>query len=252
MAVFQSKNNNKNKQKRSPADMLLWRLLCISALVQQARLQNKFKRKKQMSTKHTKFKSKQNCFNPPHEILMVQIPWKVLEDSNYTHQFMLKTSSVQNKLEKMRTVYSIFVCKNDKFSSIKFHISSGLLLSTQYRLVGLVIKASATRAEDPQFESCLRQDFSWVESYQWHWHSSGYPARRLLLLGQCWDWLAWCQYTVIGWDGKFDLQLLSQCGRSVLEIHSHVAGTLSKQQTSKLPTHLEITIPVDWALNTNH
>ena len=41
-----------------------------------------------------------------------------------------------------------------------------------------------------------------------------------------------------GWDGKFDLQLLSQCGsmynclsRSVPEIHWHVAGTLSKQAT---------------------
>ena len=41
------------------------------------------------------------------------------------------------------------------------------------------------------------------------------------------------------WDGKFVLQLLSQCGsknnclsRSVPEIHSHVAGTLSNQQTN--------------------
>ena len=33
-------------------------------------------------------------------------------------------------------------------------------------LVGLVVKASASRAEDPGFESCLRQDFSRVESYQ--------------------------------------------------------------------------------------
>ena len=28
------------------------------------------------------------------------------------------------------------------------------------RLVGLVVKASASRAENPGFESCLRQDFS--------------------------------------------------------------------------------------------
>ena len=35
------------------------------------------------------------------------------------------------------------------------------------RLVGLVVKASASRAEDPGFESRLRQDFfSGVESYQ--------------------------------------------------------------------------------------
>ena len=50
-------------------------------------------------------------------------------------------------------------------------------------LVGLVVKASALRAEVPGFESCLRQDFSRVESYQrlQNWHSSGYPARRLVL-----------------------------------------------------------------------
>ena len=54
----------------------------------------------------------------------------------------------------------------------------------------------------------------WVESYQWltHWHSSGYPARRLALQGQRWDWFARCQCTVTEWGKKFDLQLLSQCG----------------------------------------
>ena len=48
-------------------------------------------------------------------------------------------------------------------------------------LVGLVVKASASRAEDPGFESRLRRDFFGVESYQWlkNWHSSGHPARRL-------------------------------------------------------------------------
>ena len=39
-------------------------------------------------------------------------------------------------------------------------------LSSLYRLVGLVVKASASRAEDPGFESRLRQDFFGVESYQ--------------------------------------------------------------------------------------
>ena len=33
-------------------------------------------------------------------------------------------------------------------------------------LVGLVVKASASRAEDPRFESRLRRDFFGVESYQ--------------------------------------------------------------------------------------
>ena len=56
--------------------------------------------------------------------------------------------------------------------------------------------------------------FFGVESYQWlrNWHSSAYPARRLVLWGQCWDWSARCQYTVTEWDGRFGLQLLSQCG----------------------------------------
>ena len=51
------------------------------------------------------------------------------------------------------------------------------------RLVGLVVKASASRAEDPRFESHLRQDFWGVESYHWlkNWHSSCYPARCLAL-----------------------------------------------------------------------
>ena len=52
-----------------------------------------------------------------------------------------------------------------------------------YRLVDLVVKVSASRAEGPGFESCLRRDFFGVESYQWlkNWHTSGYPARRLAL-----------------------------------------------------------------------
>ena len=35
-----------------------------------------------------------------------------------------------------------------------------------FRLVGLVVKASASRTDDPGFESHLRRDFSGVESYQ--------------------------------------------------------------------------------------
>ena len=36
-----------------------------------------------------------------------------------------------------------------------------------YRLVGLVVKASASRAKDSGFESRSRRDLSGVESYQW-------------------------------------------------------------------------------------
>ena len=55
--------------------------------------------------------------------------------------------------------------------------------NTEHRLVGLVVKVPASRAEGPGFESRLRRDFFGVESYQWlkNWHSSGYPARRLAL-----------------------------------------------------------------------
>ena len=38
--------------------------------------------------------------------------------------------------------------------------------SCPHRLGGLVVRASALRAEDPGFKSCLRRDFSRVESYQ--------------------------------------------------------------------------------------
>ena len=41
-----------------------------------------------------------------------------------------------------------------------------LLLSSVDRLVGLMVKASASRAEVPGFESRLRRDFFGVESYQ--------------------------------------------------------------------------------------
>ena len=37
---------------------------------------------------------------------------------------------------------------------------------TPDRLVGLVVKASASRAEDPRFESRLRRDFFGFKSYQ--------------------------------------------------------------------------------------
>ena len=43
------------------------------------------------------------------------------------------------------------------------HCQSGCL----YHLIGLVVKASASRAENPGFKSCLHRDFFEVESYQW-------------------------------------------------------------------------------------
>ena len=77
------------------------------------------------------------------------------------------------------------------------------------RLVGLVVKASASTAEDPGFESRLRRDFSGVESYQWlsdlkngtpvatlpgAWHyrvsaGTGRPGVSILWLGEVESWI---------------------------------------------------------------
>ena len=100
------------------------------------------------------------------------------------------------------------------------------------RLVGLVVKASASRAQDPEFESRLRRDLK-----------IGNPVATLPGAWRyriSWDRLVWCQYAVTGWDGKFGLQLLSQCGSTYnclstpSEIHSHVAGTLINLPTNQL------------------
>ena len=80
------------------------------------------------------------------------------------------------------------------------------------RLVGLVVKVSASRAEEPGFESRLQRDFSWsshtsdftigtsVATLPGVWRcrvsaGTGRPGVSILCLGR-----------------KFDLQLLSQCG----------------------------------------
>ena len=59
----------------------------------------------------------------------------------------------------------------------------------------MVVKASASKTEDPGFESRLRRDFpeSSHTSDLKKWHSSGSPARLLASWGQCKDWLAQCQ-----------------------------------------------------------
>ena len=75
-----------------------------------------------------------------------------------------------------------------------------LLIHWKDRLVGLVVKASASRVEDPRFESRLRQDFFGSS------HSSDLktdtPVATLpgawCYRGLQWDWSVWCQYTVTG------------------------------------------------------
>ena len=60
----------------------------------------------------------------------------------------------------MLTLTSVRLSAADLFSP---RLSSP---SSRHRLVGLVVKASASRAEDPRFESRLRRDFFGVQSYQ--------------------------------------------------------------------------------------
>ena len=79
------------------------------------------------------------------------------------------------------------------------------------RLVGLVVKASASRAQDLRFESRLRQDFSWVESYQWlkKWHSSGctLPSawRYIISVGTGWPGVS------ILWLGEMESLICNFC-----------------------------------------
>ena len=82
-----------------------------------------------------------------------------------------------------------------------------------------------------EWQTRVRSSFSWggvggggevmVECYidVKNWYSSGYPAKRLALQIQGWDWLAWCQCTVTRWNIKFDLQLFSVTARKIEPIH---------------------------------
>ena len=70
----------------------------------------------------------------------------------------------------------------------------------------------------PRVRFLLAPGFFQVESCQWlkNWHSSGNPARHLLVYGQCWDWLAWCQYAVTGWDSLICIFYLSVAARTIV------------------------------------
>ena len=50
--------------------------------------------------------------------------------------------------------------------SLPTAVPGTVLGASRDRLVGLVVKASASRAEDPGFKSRLRRDFSGVDSCQ--------------------------------------------------------------------------------------
>ena len=103
--------------------------------------------------------------------------WFWLETSSIPGKIALKSSNIEMKLVDLVGLGSSFLTLIYKSNICR----DGNPLA--YRLVGLVVKASASRAEGPGFESRLRRDFFGVKSYQWlkNWHSGGYPARRLAL-----------------------------------------------------------------------
>ena len=72
-----------------------------------------------------------------------------------------------------------------------------LFFLSLYRLVSSVVKASASRTEDPGFDSRLRR---------------GIIRGRVIPITSKLDWLTLCQYTATLSRRKLDLQLLSQCG----------------------------------------
>ena len=95
--------------------------------------------------------------------------------------------------------------------------------------LALVVKASASRAADLGFDSCLHQDLSCVS------HTGDFEIGTPV--GTLPD--TWPYRVSAGWDRKFDPRL-SQSGstrsclsRSIPEVHQHVAGTLHNQPSSQ-------------------
>ena len=64
----------------------------------------------------------------------------------------------RSKFHCLYTPLSVFRCLFPTLSSFNY-VNIAVCLSFTYRLVGLVVKASASRAEDPEFDSRLRRDF---------------------------------------------------------------------------------------------
>ena len=69
----------------------------------------------------------------------------------------------QNRLQRVK--FSLSLCVSVSLS-LSLSLFLSLSLSLSHRLVGLVVKASASSAGGPGFESRLRRDFFGVESYQ--------------------------------------------------------------------------------------
>ena len=117
---------------------------------------------------------------------------------------------------------------------------SWMIRFSRNRLVGLVVKVSASRAEDPGFDSHLRLGDFFRSSHTriQNWHISGYPARCLALSGQRWDCLVRCRYTVTGWGTQFDPATSVLVWQHVnLSEHMHPWDTLACCWDVKQPTN---------------
>ena len=113
---------------------------------------------------------------------------------------------------------------------------------TEDRLVGLVVKKSASRAKDPGFESRLRRDFfrgrvipvTSKLALQWlPCQAPGGIGSELGLVGPVsvnGDWVRWKVGSASFISVRQHLNCLS---RSVPRIHKHVAGTLNNQPINK-------------------
>ena len=93
------------------------------------------------------------------------------------------SSQLKNFVKFVCFIFLLILATAINYSSVLLW----LLLYSSYTLISLCIAGTprwpSGKAEDPKFESRLRRAFFGVESYQWlkNWHSSGYPARRLVL-----------------------------------------------------------------------
>ena len=94
---------------------------------------------------------------------------KALKDMSNQLQQLTKEldgeRSLGNRRDKTIQGLVTVVHKKEKEVGLLFVVVGCLALAVLYhsghRLVGLVVKASTSRAEDPGFESHLRWDFSW-------------------------------------------------------------------------------------------
>ena len=110
------------------------------------------------------------------------------------------------------------------------------------RLVGLLVKAYASRAEDPGFESRMRLDFSRVKSYQWlqNWHLKWLPCQApgvmgssQGLVGQVSVYCGWVRWKV---GSATSISVWQHVTLS--EIHLHIAKDVKGKGKSRVMTAL--------------